>query len=879
MTRSRYFKNSGKSKPSFQWTGSPVTASPSRPPHLMFYSSFTVGELTASVGDHVLIRSTDSMNQEILECEVARLDRLYEDFDNKSDPYRAVVTWLCRPKYLPRNMHGSHGMEEEGALPFNNEHEVVGEAREFENDISAETIYSKCTVVTGGVQVDPAKFSSSHKKGPYPCYLHRFNMTMVKKNKYSMEPVLSAAKKSQTKKRVLRSRSASPVSPRQTVTPLRVNVVELRLGKRKISVIEGGSERKRTRASTSKETSPELSSFVVGTPTAVFGTPDGRSRRTPKPRKSMDYEALVGINERMRTRHKSTPARMGNIISTERFTQVETATGSGRKITIKCGDKKKFATSSGLAGKQISTMLDSESDDSEAKLDKSKKVSTQLKRTRRASISCTTPTRLTISTVTPKKSITRRRPASEMKKSSKSNLSSDDDDFQPIKAKPNCKKVPVSSKPPPRCSSTSSSESESDAELPVKRKASTQPPTKNTPGPKTYSKRVFKPSVAPRAKPLPANVDPLTEAQQRLHVSAVPSSLPCREEEFAEIFGYVESKLQEGTGGCFYISGVPGTGKTATVMEVIRYLKDNNDDYPDFNFYSMNGMRLTSPEQAYVEMWSQLTKEKATPEHAMKLLDTRFNTKAPKRISTIFLVDELDMLCNKKQSVLYNMFDWPSKPHGKLIVLAIANTMDLPERVMINRVSSRLGLTRQTFQPYTHTQLQTIVASRLEGLEVFKQDAIQLVARKVASLSGDARRALDICRRATEMAESMGQSMIGVVHVTKAHQEMFSSPKILAIRSCTKYEQLLLKVMVSEFHRTGVEETTVGAIFREMQTCLRTEGVETMSLPGTVAMVARLAATRLLLSEHMKHGLETKLRLNVATEEINFALKSQEEGG
>merc|ERR1719470_622330 len=240
----------------------------------------------------------------------------------------------------------------------------------------------------------------------------------------------------------------------------------------------------------------------------------------------------------------------------------------------------------------------------------------------------------------------------------------------------------------------------------------------------------------------------------------------------------------------------------------------------------------------------------------MKLLDTRFNTSAPKRISTVFLVDELDMLCNRKQSVLYNIFDWPSKPQGKLIVIAIANTMDLPERVMINRVSSRLGLTRQTFQPYTHTQLQTIVASRLEGLQVLQQDAIQLVARKVAGLSGDARRALDICRRATEMAEAQGQKMIGMMHVTKAHQEMFSSPKIMAIRCCTKYEQLLLKVMVGEFHRT--------------------EGMETLSMPGTVAMVARLAATRLLLSEHMKNGLETKLRLNVATEEINFALKTQE---
>ena len=77
---------------------------------------------------------------------------------------------------------------------------------------------------------------------------------------------------------------------------------------------------------------------------------------------------------------------------------------------------------------------------------------------------------------------------------------------------------------------------------------------------------------------------------------------------------------------------------------------------------------------------------------------------------------------------------------------------------MINRVSSRIGLTRLTFSPYTHQQLQEIVTARLSGLSVFDNDAIQLVSRKVASLSGDARRALDICRRATEIAQAQ-QSM------------------------------------------------------------------------------------------------------------------------
>jgi origin recognition complex subunit 1 len=67
---------------------------------------------------------------------------------------------------------------------------------------------------------------------------------------------------------------------------------------------------------------------------------------------------------------------------------------------------------------------------------------------------------------------------------------------------------------------------------------------------------------------------PYKLAQANLHVSAVPTSLPCREEEYNQILEYLENAIDEGTGACIYISGVPGTGKTATVREVIRALNE-----------------------------------------------------------------------------------------------------------------------------------------------------------------------------------------------------------------------------------------------------------------------------------------------------------------
>ena len=55
-------------------------------------------------------------------------------------------------------------------------------------------------------------------------------------------------------------------------------------------------------------------------------------------------------------------------------------------------------------------------------------------------------------------------------------------------------------------------------------------------------------------------------------------------------------------------------------------------------------------------------------------------------------MDELDQLMTTKQDVVYNFFNWPTLVKSKLIVLAVANTMDLPERVMTGRVRSRLGM-------------------------------------------------------------------------------------------------------------------------------------------------------------------------------------------
>ena len=176
-------------------------------------------------------------------------------------------------------------------------------------------------------------------------------------------------------------------------------------------------------------------------------------------------------------------------------------------------------------------------------------------------------------------------------------------------------------------------------------------------------------------------------------MSAVPIALPCREQEFAAVYSHLQAAIADGSGSCIYISGTPGTGKTATVREVISKLNAAvlADELDDFVFTEINGMKLTDPNQSYSLLWEALRGDRVSPAHALSLLEREFTHPSPRRVPCVVLMDELDQLVTKNQGVMYNFLNWPSLQHSKLIILAVANTMDLPERTLSNKISSRLG--------------------------------------------------------------------------------------------------------------------------------------------------------------------------------------------
>ncbi|NWU60720.1 ORC1 protein, partial [Pterocles burchelli] len=233
---------------------------------------------------------------------------------------------------------------------------------------------------------------------------------------------------------------------------------------------------------------------------------------------------------------------------------------------------------------------------------------------------------------------------------------------------------------------------------------------------------------------------------------------------------------------------------------------------------------------------------------------------------------QLDLLWTRKQNVMYNLFDWPTQKHSKLIILAIANTMDLPERIMMNRVASRLVCLLFKLWDFSN-----IV--RFFCVLTLAKLSSPLVGNIVAALSGDARRCLDICRRATEICEFVSQKrtpeIVRMAHVTEAIDEMFSSPYINAIRNASLHEQIFLKAILAEFRRAGVEEATVQQVYRQHVALCRIEGMQSPTVSEIMAICSRLGACRLLLVESSNKYLHMRVRLNISQDDVMYALKDE----
>ncbi|KAF4613773.1 hypothetical protein D9613_007357 [Agrocybe pediades] len=127
-------------------------------------------------------------------------------------------------------------------------------------------------------------------------------------------------------------------------------------------------------------------------------------------------------------------------------------------------------------------------------------------------------------------------------------------------------------------------------------------------------------------------------------------------------------------------------------------------------------------------------------------------------------------------------------------------------------------MTRINFQPYTREQLEKIVEARLTSVKeslieneihasdvVISNDAIRMATLTVSRITGDARRVLDICRRAVELVLPT-KSTVKIPHIKEVVQTLQNSPTAAFLRDLSFHERVMLTSLIKCVKREGVEE-------------------------------------------------------------------------
>ena len=132
-------------------------------------------------------------------------------------------------------------------------------------------------------------------------------------------------------------------------------------------------------------------------------------------------------------------------------------------------------------------------------------------------------------------------------------------------------------------------------------------------------------------------------------------------------------------------------------------------------------------------------------------------------------------MTTRDQSVLYTLFELPALTNSRLILIGLANALDLTDRALV-RLQSRVNLkpVLLNFSPYTKQQIAVILNQRLEeavseeAKNVIAPSALQYLGGKISASSGDLRKAIDVCRRAIELAETSAKKQMVLCDASSA---------------------------------------------------------------------------------------------------------------
>lgn len=250
-------------------------------------------------------------------------------------------------------------------------------------------------------------------------------------------------------------------------------------------------------------------------------------------------------------------------------------------------------------------------------------------------------------------------------------------------------------------------------------------------------------------------------ARQLFTQSGSVKRLVGRDGERHQIQQFISQAIETRTGGCTYVSGPPGTGKSALVQEVFQDFESNKSVETSI----INCVSLKTANDVYCKLLQDFSSSTSTGKSDLKRNLTKLFLKQPADKLRLILLDEIDSLLDTDCEVLYTIFEWAMHKSSSIILVGVANALDLTDRFLPRLKARGLQPKLLPFLPYDASQISTIISNKLRSLldhdtttsmdfvPLMQPAAIQLCAKKIASQTGDLRKAFSLVRRIIDQVE------------------------------------------------------------------------------------------------------------------------------
>ncbi|KAM0676329.1 Origin recognition complex [Gurleya vavrai] len=188
---------------------------------------------------------------------------------------------------------------------------------------------------------------------------------------------------------------------------------------------------------------------------------------------------------------------------------------------------------------------------------------------------------------------------------------------------------------------------------------------------------------------------------------------------------FIETK----TSSMLHITGVPGSGKTYTITETLK----------NINYIYLNCSNVKQKNKIFNKILEKFKSDNKSKLKKRKINENSYNNLKNylqrRKDSFILVIDEIDLLKTKDQSIIYSIINLPYHKNISLFLITISNSFDLD-----NKINSRIGDNRLVFEPYKTDQLKEI----LDEKGIKNEQTKNYIARRIAAVSGDSRKAIDL---------------------------------------------------------------------------------------------------------------------------------------